>query len=90
MEREGGGGVFTVRATPTRTTTRLKDCCVVRAAFSPTLSSLQRTLPVSLTTVTCLRVGGGGGGVLVVELCVACDGREVVKAALGTLLFGIR
>lgn len=34
---------------------RLKDCCVVRAAFSPKESSFQGTAPVSLTMVTARR-----------------------------------
>lgn len=55
---------------------RLKDCWTVRAAFSPGESSLQRTVPVSFATVTCL-LGGGGGGE---ELWVVGVGRDVEKA----------
>jgi hypothetical protein len=47
--------ICTVNATPATTMTRLKLCCVVRAAFSPTERSLHRTRPSSLITVTCLR-----------------------------------
>ena len=84
-------GTSTVKVTPARMTSKLKDCCVVRAAFSPTLNSLHRTAPVSFVTVTCLREGGGGGTLVVPVpvpvLWVACDGR-LVENARGALVGG--
>jgi hypothetical protein len=61
---------------------RLNDCCTVRAAFSPGDRSVQRTVPVSFVTVIWRLIGPGGGGgfgVLELELCVACAARDVEK-----------
>jgi hypothetical protein len=80
----GMAGRRTVATMPASITMRLTDCCVVRAAFSPRLRSLHRTAPVSLVTVTDLRVGWGGGveELLLVVLCVAHAGLVVESAAL--------
>lgn len=51
-----------VRPIPSNTMPRLKDCCVVRAAFSPSDRSFHGTAPVSLTTVTDRRRGEASFG----------------------------
>lgn len=71
-------GNFTVATMPTRTTTKLKLCCVVRTAFSPGDSSDHRTWPVSPVKEMDFLCGFGGG--LLVELCVACAWWVVEKA----------
>lgn len=77
--------VHTVKTTPVRIKTKLNDCCVVRAAFSPRLRSVHFTAPESLKGVTLRRCGCDGGGV---EVCDAPAGREVEKAAMEILLRG--
>lgn len=49
--------ILTVPTAPAVTRRRLKDCCVVRAAFSPVLSSDQLYLPSSVVTVIALLLG---------------------------------
>jgi hypothetical protein len=69
----------TVAIMPTRTTTKLKLCCVVRTAFSPGDKSDHCTRPVSPVNVIDFRCGCDVG--LLVELCVvACAYRVVEKA----------
>ena len=46
---------LTVMTTPVRTVRKLKDCCVVLAAFSLRDKSAHRTLPSSLAMVICFR-----------------------------------
>lgn len=59
------GIVRTVKTTPVMMSTKLNDCCVVRAAFSPRLRSVHFTAPESLKGVTLRRCGCDG---LLVEL----------------------
>jgi hypothetical protein len=63
---------------PTRTTTKLKLCWVVRTAFSPGDRSDHRTCPVSPVNEIDFLCGFGVG--LLVEVCVACAWWVVEKA----------
>ena len=55
MLRGVKGACHTVMTAPRITIPKLKVCCVVLAAFSRMLRSVQETRPSSLATVTCRR-----------------------------------
>lgn len=63
--------VLTVSTRPTRTSPKLKLCCVARAAFSGIERSLHATYPSSLNGVTLRLLGPSGVGPWV--FCVAYD-----------------
>jgi len=71
-------GSCTVATMPTRTTTKLKLCWVVRTAFSPGDRSDHRTWPVSPVKEIDFLCGFGVG--LLVDVCVACAWWVVEKA----------